>query len=138
MRILVDTNVIMDVVIKRVPFSGAARQVLRLCALRRIHGCVAAHSITNLFFILRKHLSAEQRRKMLLRLCKMLTVVGVDAKKLVRALRNNAMDDFEDCLQAECAKEFRADYIVTRNGKDFAGSAVPVVEPEEFLRMISP
>ena len=49
------------------------------------------------------------------------------------ALLNIEFDDFEDCLQVECAKDFEADFIVTRNVKDFAGSTVPVVEPSELI-----
>ena len=57
-----------------------------------------------------------------------------DAEKLTSALQNDDFTDFEDCLQAECAKDFEADYIVTRNIKDFCGSAVHVIEPLSFIK----
>ena len=63
----------------------------------------------------------------------MFTVVGIGSDKLISALLNMDFTDFEDCLQVECAKDFETNYIVTRNTKDFQGSAVPVMEPSEFI-----
>ena len=57
---------------------------------------------------------------------------GIDRGKLTAALENDAFSDFEDCLQAECAIAFRADYIVTRNEKDYVASAVPCISPDVF------
>ena len=64
----------------------------------------------------------------------MFTVVGIDAEKLTSALQNDDFTDFEDCLQVECAKDFEADYIVTRNIKDFHGSTVHVIEPLSLIK----
>ena len=118
---------------KRNPFSEDAEKIIELCMEKNVQGCIAAHTVSNLFYILRKHLTKEKRRDILLNLCKMFTVVGIDANKLEFALRNIEFNDFEDCLQVECAKDFEADFIVTRNVKDFAGSTVPVVEPSELI-----
>ena len=134
MRILIDTNVIMDLILKREPFFCASKKVIELCANNNIQGCIAAHTVPNLYFILRKHLTIGQRKDILLKLCKMFTVVGIDAEKLEAALQNNDFDDFEDCLQVECAKDFESDYIITRNIKDFNGSVVTVIEPSEFIK----
>ena len=137
MRILFDTNVIMDFIVKREPFSGNAETAIGLCVGNSdIQVCIAAHTIPNLFYILRKHLPLEQRRDILLEICRMFAVVGIDADKLVSALQNDSFSDFEDCLQSECAKHFEADYIVTRNIGDFTGSTVPVIEPSDFIDML--
>ena len=136
MRILIDTNVIMDFLVRRGSFSGDAQKVIALCMREDIQGAIAAHTIPNLFYILRKHLSPEERKDILLKLCKMFMVVGIDAGKLESALSNMAFRDFEDCLQLECAKDFEADFLVTRNGKDFVGSAIPVLEPAELIKRI--
>ena len=133
MRILFDSNVIMDFIIKREPFSGNAERAIGICMDNDdIHAGIAAHTVPNLFYILRKHLNTEQRRNILLEICRMFSVVGIDVDKLIFALQNDIFSDFEDCLQVECAKYFKADYIVTRNTKDFKGSVVPVIEPSEF------
>ena len=137
MRILFDTNVIMDFIVRREPFSGNAETAIGLCMGNNdIQACIAAHTVPNLFYILRKHLTLEQRRDILLEICRMFAVVGIDADKLVSALQNDSFSDYEDCLQSECAKHFEADYIVTRNTGDFAGSTVPAIEPTDFVDML--
>ena len=133
MRILIDTNVIMDFILKRQPFSDDAKKVIDMSLEDSVQGCIAAHTIPNLYFILRKHLTAEQRRDILLKFCRMFTVVGIDADKLESALQNVEFSDFEDCLQVECAEDFEADFIITRNIKDFQNSAVAAIEPAEFI-----
>ena len=137
MRILLDTNVIMDYIVKRSPFSDNAEKVIELCMESNVQACIAAHTITNLFYILRKHLSVEKRRSILLMLCKMFTITGIDADKLKSALLDTEFNDFEDCLQVESAKYFEADFIITRNLKDFTGSAVPALEPLELIKRFS-
>ena len=70
---------------------------------------------------------------MLLAFFEILTVEAVDEGKLRLALENESFTDFEDCLQAECAKSAQVDYIITRNGKDYALSDIPVLSPEQFI-----
>ena len=91
----------------------------------------------NLFYILRKHLTAEKRKSVLLLLCNMFTIIGIDADKLKSALLNTEFNDFEDCLQVESAKYFEADFIITRNLKDFTDSIIPALEPLELIKKLS-
>lgn len=72
----------------------------------------------------------------LLDICKIFYVEGIDVKKLRNALVNEEFPDFEDCLQMECARDFRADYIVSRNLEDFKNSNIPCVDPDEICRII--
>jgi predicted nucleic acid-binding protein len=122
---------------KREPHFEQALKVIELCATREADGYLAAHTITNLFFILRKTLSVSERRNALSELCDMFSVVSIDSDKITSALKNHDFSDFEDCLQNECACEFNADYIVTRNVSDFKNSKIKAVEPSEFLKLIS-
>ena len=69
MIILVDTNVVLDVLMKREPYTEAAQHILTKCANREIVGYLAAHSIPNLFYILRKAYSQKERRKFIKNLC---------------------------------------------------------------------
>jgi len=137
MVVLIDTNVIMDSVLRRVPHNACSDKIIELCCAGTIKGCIAAHSITNLFFILRKDMSVTERREMLLELCTELAVVSINSDKIISALKNDNFSDFEDCLQDECAVDFDADYIITRNISDFNGSKVKAVEPSEFLEMFA-
>jgi predicted nucleic acid-binding protein len=133
--VLLDTNVPLDSFLDREPFSKNAQEILILCSERKCKGFIAAHSLTNIFYILRKNYTAEKRKEMLLGLCDIVEVVGIDRVKLVDALRNEDFDDIEDCLQVECAAEVQADYIVTRDSEDFEGSPIPVISPEDFLKL---
>ncbi len=137
MRVLLDTNVLMDCVAERMGFAENAKAVLRLCMEKTIEGCIAAHSVMNLFYILRKHLSLDERRRVLLQFCKFLSVVKIDKTLIIAALQNDGFTDVEDCLQSECAKAIAADYIVTRNVKDFADSPIPAIPPDAFLRQFA-
>lgn len=136
LRILVDTNILLDYLLCREPYDQAARNIVIACKQKQVSGCIAAHSVSNLFFILRKAFSVEERRSLLHNLCELFEVEGIDKAKILEALENESFSDFEDCLQMECAKAFRADYIVTRNGGDFRCSKIPCMEPEEFCKMI--
>ena len=69
LRILVDTNVLLDYLLCRTPYEQAAKDIMVACKQRRVYGCIAAHSIPNMFFILRKMFSAEERRKLLWNIC---------------------------------------------------------------------
>ena len=137
MRLLIDTNVIMDFIVKREPFTSDAEKVIGLCIEKRIPCCIAAHTIPNLFYILRKHLSIEERRDILLKICKIFTVIGIDSNKLESALKDSNFEDFEDCLQVQCGKDYLADFIVTRNVKDFINSSIPVLEPTRLIAKLS-
>ena len=133
MRILIDTNVIMDFLVERPPFSDEAEKLINLCIEKDIPCSIAAHTIPNLFYILRKHLSDAARRDVLLRICKMFTIVDINSDRLISALEKSEFKDFEDCLQVECAEHFPADFIVTRNTKDFASSTIPVIMPNNLI-----
>ena len=61
-KILIDTNVLLDYLLTRQPYYENAKQIVLACVERKIAGCVAAHSISNIFFILGKDYSAEERR----------------------------------------------------------------------------
>ena len=136
MVVLVDTNVMIDFLTTREPFYKASSEVIMKCAGEEIEGHIAIHSIPNLQYILRKT-SEEKRRKWLLDICEFLRVEGVSHDDVVKAIGMKDFKDFEDCLQDRCAESIGADYIITRNVKDFDGSAVPAVSPEEFLEAIS-
>lgn len=78
----------------------------------------------------------EARREVLLNLCDILAIEAVDSSKVIAALKNSAFMDLKDCLQSGCAGKIKADYIVTRNIKDFKISEVPAVLPEDFLKTV--
>ena len=131
--VLIDTNIFIDVLQDRIPFTDNSQAVIGLVTQKKIKGAVAAHSITNLWYILRKTHSDEERRNYLLSLFELFDVVSIDKNRLVAALEKSDFKDFEDCLQDECACAINADYIITRNANDFESSMVKALTPEEFL-----
>lgn len=133
MKVLIDTNIILDYLLEREPFVEQADELVELLVENRISACVAAHTITNLFYILKKNMPLDKMRDVLQNLCGEFEIVGVDSAKIVSVLRNCTFQDLEDCLQDECAADFNAEYIITRNTKDFRSSKVKAVTPEEFL-----
>ena len=136
MVILVDTNILMDIIANREPYAEYGKNILEKCAKREVIGIMTAHSIPNLFYILRKDFSQEERRALLKNLCSIFRISDLNTKKILAALDNDKFIDFEDCLQEECAVEEIADYIVTRNPDDFVESRVKVIQPDEFLNLL--
>lgn len=134
-KILIDTNVLIDYLLEREPFFEDAKEVILSCVEGDTKGCIAAHSIPNMFFILRKDYNVKERREILSSLCTIFDVEGIDKEKLLVGLSNEDFSDFEDCLQMECAKSYEADYIVTRNINDYAKSEVKAIEPKDYLKL---
>lgn len=135
-RILVDTNILLDYLLVREPYDTDAREIMIACRQKKVTGCIAAHSISNMFFILRKAFSIEERRRILRDLCELFDVESLDKTKITAALADESFSDFEDCLQKECALNFQADYIVSRNCSDFRSSKIPCIEPAEFMKLV--
>ena len=134
-KILIDTNVLLDYLLERELFFEDAKKIILLCTEGNIKGCIAAHSISNMFFILRKDYTSKERREILSSLCTIFDVEGIDKTKLLSGLANEDFSDFEDCLQMECAKSYGAEYIVTRNVSDYSVSDIKAIPPSEYLKL---
>ena len=96
-RILIDTNVLLNYLLTREPFYEDAKAIITSCVDGKSKGCIAAHSISNMFFILRKDYNAKERREILSNLCRIFDIEGIDKNKLLAGLENEDFSDFEDC-----------------------------------------
>lgn len=132
MVLLIDTNVLIDYLAKRPGFFDDARSIIKFCSEPGVKGYVAFHSIPNAWFILRKEPDWE-RREGLKAVCSILTVTGASHTSVVNAIEQTNFKDFEDCLQDKCAETVQADYVITRNVKDFTGSSTQVISPADFI-----
>ena len=135
-KILIDTNIILDYLINRKPFFENSKKIIDLCVNNIIECYIAAHTITNLFYILRKYYSYSERKEIILELSKIFTIIPIDHKKINLVLIDKSCKDIEDGLQIECAKEYGLDYIVTRNTPDFFNSKIKAIEPNIFITLI--
>jgi predicted nucleic acid-binding protein len=134
-RVLIDTNILLDYLLTREPYFYNADKMIQLCTAGNVKACIASHSVANMFYIMRKDVEPHKRREMLIDLCMIFDVIEVDRSKLITSLTNEMFSDFEDCLQVECAKEYKADYIITRNINDYKKSEIPALTPEVYLEM---
>ncbi len=108
MRVLLDTNILIDYIALRQPYSESAEKIILLCKNNQISCCMAAHSVMNIFYILRKNFTVDERRIILKELCEIIEVIGIEKNKIIATLDNYDFSDMEDCLQAKCAEEFSA------------------------------
>lgn len=137
MRVMVDTNIVLDVLLKREGFFEQSRAVLSLCEERKIQGFVSASAVTDIFYLTRKALgSLEDTYKVISSLLNILKVLTVTNQDVILAFQQKARA-FEDCLLATCAKSNKCDSIVTRNKKDFITFGVTLYTPEELLMLFS-
>ena len=135
-KILLDTNIILDVLADRAPFSDVAMEIFKLCELRRLEGVIYALSIPNLVYVMRRELDRSQIAEVLQKLTALFEIVDMKADDLRKAAAL-PIADYEDALQSVCAQRTGADYIVTRNLKDFQGSSITAIKPSELLeRMV--
>ena len=135
MRIFIDVNIVLDVLLKRESFFEDSAKVLSICKTKK--SALAPHTISNIFFITRKEYTPKERKKILLEILEYMDIVPTGKYQIVQALKNDEIDDFEDALQIECAKEFNADYIVTRDLPGFSSSGIEVLLPIDFIKMFN-
>lgn len=132
MNVLIDTNVVLDVLLDREPHADASNEVLRLCEAGILNGSFAALSVANLVYIMRKQLDPDSVETILGTLEVMLAFTELRVTDLKKAA-SMKWKDFEDAVQSVTAKRLKADYIVTRNVKDFKESDIPAITPVDLL-----
>lgn len=118
MKIMIDTNIILDVLYKREDFYEDSLNIFRLCETKTIIGYVSTLSIANIIYIMRKDLSKEKINELLTWMSIIFKIVDLKSDDLINAAAFN-IKDFEDALQYAQAKRIKANFIVTRNIKDY-------------------
>ena len=137
MKIMCDTNVIIDVLLEQEPFVDDSCKILNLCEEHWMDGFVSASSVTDIFYLVRKYThSTELAYTAVGKLLEIVKVCSVTNNDVLTAFQKKAKD-FEDCLVATCAKSIRCNYIITRNKKDFEEFDVPILTPSELLQQLS-
>jgi predicted nucleic acid-binding protein len=135
-RVLVDTNVVLDVLLDRRPFAEAATRVFALVEESRIEGFLCATTVTTVDYLLAQALPPKEARAALQRLLGLFEIAPVNRPVLEQALRSD-ISDFEDAVIEQAARLISADAIVTRNLTDFGKSSVTAFDPPELLSAIA-
>lgn len=132
MRVIVDTNIVLDVLLEREPFVQTAVNLFSLAEQSRIDAFLCATTITTIDYLLTRSLPASTARNALRKLISLFEIAAVNRSVIERALHSK-INDFEDAVLVEAGRLAGVDSIVTRNTKDFVRSALKVFEPSEFL-----
>lgn len=133
--ILFDLNVILDVLQERVEFYEFSACLLLYAETGKIQGWVAAHSVMTLFYLIAKDKSPEQARVAITSLLQFLKIAPVDQNTIEQAL-NLPYRDFEDAVQTIAALRIGADYLLTRNVRDYQPAPLSIVQPAELLAIL--
>lgn len=134
-RLLIDTNIVIDLLAKRVDFYTEAAILFSLADKRKLNLFISSLSVANTHYILSKLKSAQEAKDILRKFKTLVTVMSLDDKIVDLALSDDSFKDFEDGLQYHSAIQNTIEAIITRNKKDFKASSIPVFTPKEFLAL---
>ncbi len=132
-KLLVDTNIILDLLAKREPHYTAASKLFSLADRNKLTLSISSLSIANTNYVLTKLMTSEKAREILRRFRLLVTVLSLDDKIVELALNDSAFIDFEDGLQYHSALENGLEIIISRDSKGFKHSRLPVMSAEEFI-----
>ena len=135
MNIIVDTNVVLDALLDREPHSDVAVAILDLIEAKKVMGYLAGTTVTTIFYLVQKSATDKKARKIIEDLLTLFKVAPIDEDVLKASLKNE-FKDYEDGVIHEAALKVNAEFIVTRNLKDFKFSKIPVLSPLEFISSI--
>ncbi len=135
MKLLIDANVLLDVLQNREPHVQASSVVWKLCEIEKAKGYVSALTFANLVYIMRKQMHPKKIEETLHALSLIFEFADFSASHLLRAAELN-WDDFEDAVQSVTAERVHADYIITRNVRDFSRSKVAALTPSQLIARI--
>jgi predicted nucleic acid-binding protein len=131
-RLLIDTNIIVDLLAKRKNFYQEAQELFTLADKQEIKLYISSLTFANTHYLLSKELNSNEVRKILIKFKLLVSVLPLDDKILELALSSD-FNDFEDAIQYYTALENKVNIIITRNKKDFKTSLLPVLTAKEYL-----
>jgi predicted nucleic acid-binding protein len=133
-KFLIDTNVVLDVLLRRVPFYADALMIFALIEDGLIQGCISASAFTDIHYLLRKAMKDEVlTQAALVDLRRLFSIVAVTEREIDLAL-SLGWSDFEDAVQFAAAVQANLSGIISRNTKDYQNSIIAVYDPATFLK----
>ena len=136
MKILVDTNVVLDLLLDRTPHATAAAQVFSLIERNALSGYLCATTLTTVHYLATKVVGRKKSLEEISKLLRLFEVAPVNRVVLEAALGAQGFSDFEDAVLHEAARQTDTDALVTRSKKDFKKATLPVYEPGELIGII--
>ncbi len=135
MTALLDLNVLLDVIQARQPHYADSAAVLSAARSGEFNALLPIHAVPTIFYLIERSSGAAAANQTVDWLLQHFDLPPVDKAMLTRA-RSLSLTDFEDALVASIAEKHGCDYIVSRNGSDFAGAPIPAIAPGDFLRLL--
>jgi len=135
MKILIDTNVALDIILNRRDFDESFA-VFDFAGKSVFTGYISASTITDIFYIAERTLGKKSAKEALKELLQVFYPATVTDNNIYEALELD-WSDFEDSVQYVVGKSFNVDYIITRNTQDYVSSSIPTVTPEQFIQAIT-
>ena len=136
MKILLDTNVIIDALTSREPWNKSAEKIFLMGANHIVDMYITASSATDIYYLLRKFVKDTAGAKQIMsKLYSLIGILDVTAANCVEALAS-PISDYEDAVVEKVAASKEMDYIVTRNIKDYKEGTVKVILPDDFISML--
>lgn len=135
-RIFVDTNIVLDLLSRRLPFYDEAATLFTLADTKQIELSVSALTVANTAYILLNQMDSGEAKAVLRKLQLIIKILPLNDKVIGLALNDKAFVDFEDGLQYYTAIENNQEIIITRNLKDFKSSTLPVMTAQQYLKTI--
>jgi predicted nucleic acid-binding protein len=133
-KVFVDTNILVDLIADRRPFSKFAIQMFSKAEERKIKLYTSSHSIATTHYLLKKYIDEKELRNILNNILDYLNIVAIDQDVIKKGLRSKHKD-FEDAIQIISAYSIeKLDCIVTRNIKDFKGAEILILTPDELIK----
>ena len=136
MKVLIDTNVVLNKLLKQLDFYTGSNSIFTLAETGYITGFISASAITDIFYIAGKSLGKKGAREAIRKMLKIFHPATVTGEDIYKALELE-WNDFEDSVQFVIGESLSVDYIITRNTKDFSSSSIPVLTPEQFIQAIT-
>jgi len=134
-QVFVDSDILLDVILNRPAFYNSASKFLSLANKGSYNCCTSVHTLLNVHYVTKKHLGAKIAKEAIELLIEQLQIITEDLSIIKQAISSN-FSDFEDATQFFAAKDVGADFIITRNIKDYKHSTIPVLTAEQFLKQI--
>lgn len=134
MKVLIDTNVVLDLLLNRKPFSEDAELLISKVEEGEIVGLLCATTVTNIYYITKKHLSKKEADEALDVLLSLFDIAPVN-KLVLELARDLNFKDYEDAVIYASAVYSNVNAVITRNKKDFKDTDIPIYTPQEFLEI---